>query len=78
MRQALEISWASGYLYSKFRPKLCHISDIGFHKPVEVGSLLRLKACVNYTEASFLQVEFILKNTWLHLLMRVLSDCLPR
>jgi acyl-coenzyme A thioesterase 9 len=58
MRQALEISWASGYLYSKFRPKLCHISDIGFHKPVEVGSLLRLKACVNYTEASFLQVKF--------------------
>ncbi|XP_065350566.1 acyl-coenzyme A thioesterase 9, mitochondrial-like [Cloeon dipterum] len=56
MRQALELSWAAGYLYSKFRPKLCHISDIGFHKPVDVGSLLRLKAFVNYTESNYLQI----------------------
>ncbi|XP_067013889.2 acyl-coenzyme A thioesterase 9, mitochondrial isoform X1 [Anabrus simplex] len=56
MRQALELSWTAGYMYSKFRPKLCHISDIGFHKPVDVGSLLRMHAYVTYSEFNYAQI----------------------
>lgn len=56
MRMALELSWTAAYLYSKFRPKLCHISDIGFFKPVDVGSLLRMHSYVTYTELSYVQI----------------------
>ncbi|XP_046988504.1 acyl-coenzyme A thioesterase 9, mitochondrial-like [Schistocerca americana] len=56
MRQALELSWTAGYLHSKFRPRLCHISDISFHKPVDVGSLLRMNSLVTYTECNYVQI----------------------
>ncbi|XP_071455492.1 acyl-coenzyme A thioesterase 9, mitochondrial-like [Hetaerina americana] len=57
MRQALELAWTAGYLFSKYRPKLCHISNIGFHAPVDVGSLLGLTAYVCYTEQNFMQIS---------------------
>ncbi|KAK7864861.1 hypothetical protein R5R35_012497 [Gryllus longicercus] len=56
MRQALELSWTSAYLYSKVRPKLLHISDIGFFKPVDVGSLLQMHSHVIYTEFNYIMV----------------------
>ncbi|XP_046392966.1 acyl-coenzyme A thioesterase 9, mitochondrial-like [Ischnura elegans] len=57
MRQALELGWTAGYMYSKYRPKLCHISNIGFHAPVDVGSLLGLSAYVCYTEQNYMQIS---------------------
>ncbi|KAG8231076.1 hypothetical protein J437_LFUL010702 [Ladona fulva] len=57
MRQALELAWTTGYMFSKFRPKLCHISNIGFHCPVDVGSLLGLSAYVCYTEQNYMQIS---------------------
>nr|CAD7432029.1 unnamed protein product [Timema monikensis] len=56
MRQAMELSWMTGYLYSKHRPKLCHISDISFHKPVNVGSLLRMHSNVAFTQQNYMQI----------------------
>lgn len=56
MRQAVELSWASAYLFSKYRPELKHISDISFHKPVEVNSLIRMHAHVVFTTMQFVQV----------------------
>ncbi|XP_054266667.1 acyl-coenzyme A thioesterase 9, mitochondrial-like [Macrosteles quadrilineatus] len=56
MRQALELAWIVGYFHSKHRPKLCHISDISFKKPVDVGSILSMTAQVIYTEQNFMQI----------------------
>lgn len=56
MRQATELSWALAYIFSKHQPQLKHISDINFHKPVEVNSLIRMQAHVVYTTMQFLQI----------------------
>lgn len=56
MRQAVELSWALAYLFSKYRPELKHISDINFHKPIEVNSLIRMHAHVVYTQMQFVQI----------------------
>lgn len=59
MRQALEISWACAFQFSKFRPKLEHISDIQFHRPVHVSSLLKMHAHVIYTQANYIQLVVV-------------------
>ncbi|KAG8286627.1 hypothetical protein J6590_055300 [Homalodisca vitripennis] len=56
MRQALELAWIVGYFHSKHRPKLLHISDISFKKPVDVGSLLGMTGQVIYTEENYMQI----------------------
>ncbi|EDV52943.2 LOW QUALITY PROTEIN: uncharacterized protein Dere_GG11816 [Drosophila erecta] len=56
MRSAQEISWATAFLYCKARPKLEHISDISFQKPVSVNSFLKMTAYVVYTEENYLQI----------------------
>lgn len=57
MRQATELSWACAYLFSKYRPELKHISDIHFHKPIDVNSLIRMNAHVVYTEMHYVQIS---------------------
>ncbi|XP_069687636.1 acyl-coenzyme A thioesterase 9, mitochondrial-like [Periplaneta americana] len=56
MRNALELSWMAGSLYSKYRPELLHISDISFLKPVNVGSFINMHAHVVYTEQNYMQI----------------------
>ncbi|XP_043651835.1 acyl-coenzyme A thioesterase 9, mitochondrial isoform X1 [Drosophila teissieri] len=56
MRSALEISWATAFLYCKTRPKLEHISDVSFHKPVSVNSFIKMTAYVVYTKENYLQI----------------------
>lgn len=56
MRSALEISWAAACLYCKSRPKLEHISDISFEKPVSVDSFIKMTAYVVYTKKNFVQI----------------------
>ncbi|KAH8306372.1 hypothetical protein KR018_009317, partial [Drosophila ironensis] len=56
MRNALEISWTSAFLYCKMRPKLEHVSEITFQKPVSVDSFIKFAAYVVYTEKNFVQI----------------------
>lgn len=56
MRNALELSWIAGNLYSKYRPELQHVSDISFRKAVNVGSFINMHAHVVYTEQHFMQI----------------------
>ncbi|CAL4097130.1 unnamed protein product, partial [Meganyctiphanes norvegica] len=44
MRQAFELGWACAYTHSKLRPRILHIDDIMFRRPVEIGSLLYLNS----------------------------------
>lgn len=57
MRQATELSWVLAFLFSKYRPELKHISDINFHKAIDVNSLIRMTAHVVYTEKHFVQIS---------------------
>lgn len=59
MRHALELSWALAYSFSKRRPKLLHISDINFIKPVDVSSLISMNAHVLYTELNYMEIVVI-------------------
>ncbi|KAL9896304.1 acyl-coenzyme A thioesterase 10, mitochondrial-like [Glossina fuscipes fuscipes] len=59
MRNALEISWVGANLYCKNRPKLEHICDISFEKPVSVNSFIKMIAYVVYTEVNHIQMMTI-------------------
>ncbi|KAF5304479.1 hypothetical protein FQA39_LY09675 [Lamprigera yunnana] len=56
MRQATELSWALGYIFSKYRPALKSISNISFNRPVDVSSLIRMNAYVVFTEMQYFQI----------------------
>ncbi|CAD6992015.1 unnamed protein product [Ceratitis capitata] len=56
MRLALENSWTSAFLYCGKRPKLTHICDISFEKPVPVSSFIKLTSYVVYTELNYVQI----------------------
>jgi len=57
MRKAYEIAHSTVFLYSKARPKIIHIDDILFQKPVELGSLLLFNAAVAYVEDKYIHVS---------------------
>jgi acyl-coenzyme A thioesterase 9 len=59
MRHALELSQTLAHTFAKRRPKLEHISDINFIKPVEVGSLISMNAHVLYTELNYMEIVVI-------------------
>jgi acyl-coenzyme A thioesterase 9 len=56
MRHGLELSWALAYTFSKRRPKLEHMSDISFLRPVEVNSLINLQGHILYTELNYMVI----------------------
>ncbi|XP_017122779.1 acyl-coenzyme A thioesterase 9, mitochondrial-like [Drosophila elegans] len=56
MRSALEISWTAAFLFCKSRPKLKHISDVSFVKPISVDSFIRMTAYVVYTKLNCIQI----------------------
>lgn len=56
MRHGLELSWALAYSFSKRRPKLEHMSDISFIRPVDVSSLINMQAHVLYTELNYMVI----------------------
>lgn len=62
MRQATELSWALGYLFTKCRPVLKSISDISFHRPISVNSLIRMHAHVVFTQMQFYQVTVYVES----------------
>lgn len=63
MRQATELSWALGYLFSKYRPVLKSISDIRFNRPIGVNSLIRMHAHVVFTNMQYFQIT-VYAETW--------------
>lgn len=63
MRQAMELSWALGYLFSKYRPKLKSISNITFNRPIEVSSLIRMHAHVVFSQLQYFQIT-VYAETW--------------
>lgn len=62
MRQATELSWALGYLFTKYRPVLKSISDISFHRPISVNSLIRMHAHVVFTQMQYYQVTVYVES----------------
>lgn len=62
MRQATELSWALGYLFSKYRPVLKSISDISFNRPISVNSLIRMHAHVVFTQMQYYQVTVYVES----------------
>lgn len=56
MRHGLELSWALAYSFSKHRPKLEHMSDVSFIRPVDVSSLINMQAHVLYTELNYMVI----------------------
>jgi acyl-coenzyme A thioesterase 9 len=49
MRKALETAWAAARPFSRGSPTFVAMDDLTFEHPVEIGSLLRFTAEVNYT-----------------------------
>lgn len=56
MRHGFELSWALAYTFSKRRPKLIHMSDVSFIRPVDVSSLINMQAHVLYTEVNYMVI----------------------
>lgn len=50
MRRAYELAFATCYVFAGARPIFREVDHVDFRKPVDVGNLLRFKACVLYTE----------------------------
>ncbi|XP_068219117.1 acyl-coenzyme A thioesterase 9, mitochondrial-like isoform X1 [Palaemon carinicauda] len=57
MREAFEFSWVNASLFSKQRPRILHIDDILFRRPVEIGSLLYLSSQVVYSRENHIQIS---------------------
>lgn len=49
-------NYLSNWFDSKHRPKLLHISDIAFHRAVNVGSLIKMHSHVTFTERNYMQI----------------------
>lgn len=57
MKQAFELAFSTAYLFAGVRPYFSALGDITFKYPVEIGSLLDLRAAVVYTEGNDIQVH---------------------
>lgn len=57
MKQAFELAFSTAYLFAGHRPYFSALGDITFKYPVEIGSLLDLRAAVVYTEKNDVQVH---------------------
>uniref|UniRef100_A0A7S4C2Y0 HotDog ACOT-type domain-containing protein n=1 Tax=Chrysotila carterae TaxID=13221 RepID=A0A7S4C2Y0_CHRCT len=52
MRRAFELAFSTCYLFAGSRPRFEQVEQVSFHAPVDVGSLLRLRARVVHTQPS--------------------------
>ena len=59
MREAFELAWACACIFMQCNPHTHSISDIVFHRPVEIGSLLYLSSIVVYTSERHAQVRVV-------------------
>jgi hypothetical protein len=49
MRVAFELGFSTAYLFSGTHPRFAEVDEVIFHKPVEVGDVVRLRSKVLYT-----------------------------
>lgn len=61
MRHATELAWILGFQFSKYRPFLRSISDITFHSPIAVNSLIQMQGHVVYTHLQYYQIIIFVK-----------------
>jgi acyl-coenzyme A thioesterase 9 len=52
MRKAFELAFSTAYLFAGSRPKFKAVDEIIFHRPVDIGNLLRFKSCVLYSDST--------------------------
>ncbi len=57
MRAAYELAFTCATMYCKGRPSFISLDDNQFHKPVEIGSILKLTSQIIYTGRTTLQVR---------------------
>lgn len=50
MRRAFELAFSTCYVFCGSRPQFLETDHVDFWRPVDIGDLLRFKACVLYTE----------------------------
>ncbi|CAJ2654158.1 unnamed protein product [Trifolium pratense] len=50
MRRAFELAFSTAYSFAGAAPHFLEVDHVDFFRPVDVGSFLRLKSCVLYTE----------------------------
>ncbi|KAL5848140.1 hypothetical protein ACOSQ4_006153 [Xanthoceras sorbifolium] len=50
MRKAFELAFSTTYAFAGAAPRFIEVDHVDFFRPVDVGSFLRLKSCVLYTE----------------------------
>ncbi|KAJ7561338.1 hypothetical protein O6H91_03G024400 [Diphasiastrum complanatum] len=55
MRRAFELAFSTCYVFGGQRPIFLEVDHVDFHRPVDVGNLLRFKSCVLYTETENIQ-----------------------
>ncbi|EAR99776.1 acyl-CoA thioester hydrolase CGI-16 (macronuclear) [Tetrahymena thermophila SB210] len=91
MRRLIEIGWVCGHLHIKGveSPKMVYLSDIQFHYPVEIGSMVSFKSHVCYTQNNFMDVKIQAevinpknrslnqKTTEMHLILECKNDVPP-
>mmetsp|Transcript_29883 Transcript_29883/g.46257 ORF Transcript_29883/g.46257 Transcript_29883/m.46257 type:complete len:430 (-) Transcript_29883:12-1301(-) len=49
MRQAFEIAFINAYQFLESQPLFVEVDRVVFHKPVEIGNLLKFESCILYT-----------------------------
>ncbi|PRP81190.1 hypothetical protein PROFUN_02024 [Planoprotostelium fungivorum] len=57
MRSGFELAFSTAYLFCKTRPSFEAMDDTTFHRPVEIGSILCLKAQVVYSKEGHVMVQ---------------------
>lgn len=63
MREATELAWMTALLHGDGSyPQYIHIDDIGFVRPIPIGSITRFRSCVSYIEDNLIHVEVIADN----------------
>jgi len=73
MRKGFELAYTTAYLFCRSHVRFFAMDDVTFYKPVEIGDILTLDACITYTSRStdadnsaqqnFLQVEIVANVT---------------
>ncbi len=79
MRQAFELAFSTAYLFAGSRPSFKMVDEIIFHKPVDIGNLLRFKSFVLYSEMDprpmvHVEVSYYILHTKLYTIYYILSS----
>jgi len=57
MRMGFELAFSTAFIFAKTQPYFVSLDDVAFHKPVEIGDILSLKAHAIYSTEKSVLVE---------------------